>query len=233
MNSNPVSAQGGLTISSPAAGAILAAGPDYATDVLGDPWDMSNVEDVARDPAQVVGWTNFSVANGVAGGTTALVNGASNATTITFLQRAYYGILNPGRTGRRYPIDTSKYAKLAFKMSSTRSDQQPRIGWFHNDLGDPSGDGFGYRFVDPTFATPSGNNIFVVDLTQNLLGGTPWSSGGVKGFILYPNSSAVGYPVSFDWVRLTAGDAMATATVMPISWSGGSGTSMIQVTDAG
>ena len=99
LNSNPVSAQGGLTISSPAAGAILAAGPDYATDVLGDPWDMSNVEDVARDPAQVVGWTNFSVANGVAGGTTALVNGASNATTITFLQRAYYGILNPGRTG--------------------------------------------------------------------------------------------------------------------------------------
>ena len=109
----------------------------------------------------------------------------------------------------------------------------PRIGWFHNDLGDPSGDGFGYRFVDPTFATPSGNNIFVVDLTQNLLGGTPWSSGGVKGFILYPNSSAVGYPVSFDWVRLTAGDAMASATVMPVSWSGGSGTSMIQVTDAG
>ena len=233
LNSNPVSAQGGLTISSPAAGAILAAGPDYATDVLGDPWDMSNVEDVARDPAQVVGWTNFSVANGVAGGTTALVNGASNATTITFLQRAYYGILNPGRTGRRYPIDTSKYAKLAFKMNSTRGDQSPRIGWFHNDLGDPVADGFGMRYVDPVFPTPAGNNIFVVDLTQNLLAGQAWSSGVVKGFILYPNSSAVGYPVSFDWVRLTAGDAMATATVMPISWSGGSGTSMIQVTDAG
>ena len=31
---------------------VIAAGPDFATDVLRDPWDMSNVEDVSLDP----GW---------------------------------------------------------------------------------------------------------------------------------------------------------------------------------
>src|SRR5687767_11897681 len=37
------------------------AGPDFATDVLGDPWDFCNPEDVAPYPLEVVGWTNFSV----------------------------------------------------------------------------------------------------------------------------------------------------------------------------
>src|SRR6185503_6458770 len=134
-----VDAQSGVVITSPASGAVLAAGPDYATDTLSDPWDFSNRDDVALDPAQLDGWASFSVTGGLAGGTLGNTRlGAANGSNFYLLQRAYWGILNPGRTGRRYPIASSAYTKLAFKMSSTRGDQYPRVYWFHNDLGNPA-----------------------------------------------------------------------------------------------
>jgi hypothetical protein len=38
-------------------GSVYRAGPDYATDVLQDPWDFLNPADVAPDPDQVGGWS--------------------------------------------------------------------------------------------------------------------------------------------------------------------------------
>src|SRR5262245_37466121 len=101
-----VDAQSGVTITSPAAGTVLAAGPDFAWDTWSDPWDFLNREDVALDPSQIDGWSNFSIANGVAGGTlTTSRVGASNGSNLYILQRAYWGILNPTRTGRSSPIN--------------------------------------------------------------------------------------------------------------------------------
>src|SRR5213079_1885778 len=104
----PVSAQSSVTITSPAAGAVLAAGPDFATDTWSDPWDFSNREDVALDPSQLDGFSNFSIANGLAGGTVTTSRvGATNGSNIYLLQRAYSGILNPGRNGRTAPINST------------------------------------------------------------------------------------------------------------------------------
>jgi hypothetical protein len=203
-------------------------GPDFATDVIGDPWDMSNVEDVAIDPAQRTGWTGFGFSGGRVGGTTAAVDGAVNGTNLYLLQRAYWGSINPGRTGARYPIPSTTYTK----MESARADQSPRIYWFQNDLGSPGGDVVGIRYVNPTMPTPAGNQIFVVDLTQALLGGSPWTAAPARGFALFPNSSAVGYNVQFDWVRITTSDGHPASATHVITWSGGSGTSTIQVIDA-
>src|SRR5439155_21161408 len=64
-------ALGGITISFGSFNSTAwPSGPDYATDVLADPWDMSNPEDIGLDPNETVGWNSFSVANCVAGGTT-------------------------------------------------------------------------------------------------------------------------------------------------------------------
>lgn len=222
----PGVAQAQVTISSPSANQVLPAGPDYATDVLRDPWDMSNTADIAVDPAQKKGWANLSVSGGLAGGTLAAVNGALNGSHINFLERSYWGIINPGRTGARFPIASGIYTKLAFKMSSNGDNtQQARVYWFHHDLGDPTGDGSGLRYVNatPSAAVPNGNNIFEVDLTASLLAGCePWTAGDVRGFSIYPNSSAVGYDVKFDWVRLTTGDAHPASPAQSIVWSGGS-----------
>ena len=228
----PLSAQSGVTITSPANGAVLAAGPDYATDALSDPWDFSNRQDVTLDPAQIDGFSNFTISGGLAGGTLSTTRGGnSNGSNFYVLQRAYWGILNPGRTGRSAPI-APVYSKLSFKMSSTRGDQYPRVYWFHNDLGDPGGDAVGWKYVDQTAAAPAGNNIFVSDMTQ-ANNGVPWTSGVVKGFGFYPNSTAVGYPVQFDWVRLTTGDGHPASKILPVTWSGGSGTATVVVRDAG
>ena len=65
-----VIAQSSISIVSPAPNTVLTAGPDFATDVLGDAWDMNNVEDISKDPEQRRGWTNFGFSNGRVGGTT-------------------------------------------------------------------------------------------------------------------------------------------------------------------
>ena len=224
-----IEAQSGVTVSiSP----VLAAGPDFATDVIGDAWDMSNAEDLALDPLQTAGWTSLAFSAGRLTGTLGLVNGQPNASTVAFLGRGYWGVINPDRTGSRFPIDTTRFTRLSFKMSSTRADQLPRVYWFHNSNGDPAGDGHGARFLGPS-ASPAGDNIFTVDLTQDLADGEAWASAPAKGFSIFPNSSAVDYKVSFDWVRLTSGDADPAAATEVITWSGGSGPVTLEVQDAG
>src|SRR4051812_45039797 len=93
----------------------LRAGPDFASDTLGDPWDFSNREDVTPDPAQIDGFSlaggndgfsGFSVANGKAGGTITLRrDGNAGGSYFSILSQAWNGILNPGRTGRNNPIE--------------------------------------------------------------------------------------------------------------------------------
>ena len=91
MASTPgVTAQSGITISSPAANSLLRAGPDFASDILGDAWDMSNTEDISLDPMQRRGWTSFGFSGGRVGGTLTTVDGAYNGSHITFLERAYW-----------------------------------------------------------------------------------------------------------------------------------------------
>jgi hypothetical protein len=228
----PIGAQSTITITSPASGAVLPAGPDYATDALADPWDFDNRDDVAIDPAQIDGFSSFTLGGGhLAGTLSATRAGFLNGSNFYLLQRAYYGILNPGRTGRRVPIPAGIFTKLAFKMTSTRGDQYPRVYWFHNDLGSPLGDGTGWRYTDPSQPMPAGAGIYVVDLTA-ANNGSPWTAGDVRGLGFYPNSSAVGYSIDLDWVRLTTGDAHPASKILPIAWSGGSGTATIQVRDA-
>jgi len=239
----PLDAQSGISITSPANGQIFPAGPDFATNAFSDPWDFSNRQDVALDPAQIDGFTNFNVASGFAGGTltNASANGSAQGSNFFTLQRPYEGIINPGRNGQRFPIDPTIYSKLAFKMTTSgagASNEFPRVFWFHNTLGSPAGDGAGWRFTDPNVPAPTGNNIFVVNLAQGnqngLNQGVAWSSGLVTGFAFYPKSSADTsfYDVQFDWVRITTPDGHPASSTIPITWSGTSTNVTIRVVDA-
>src|SRR5262249_28713776 len=219
-----VTAQGGITITAPGVNSVFAAGPDFATEVLGDPWDFSNQEDIAIDPAQKTGWSSLTVNNGGNG----LLSGVTTATAganVAFLQRPWYQINNPGRTGHTFPIDSTKYTKLAIKMTSPLTDQFPRLYWFQQEIGEP-GDTAGTRYIEENnLPSPPGTNIFVIDMTLFTPAGVPnWNAAPVKGFSLYPNSSNVTNNVSVDWVRLTAADTRPEASKMTIAWTGGTGT---------
>jgi hypothetical protein len=224
---------GPIVITAPSANAVFAAGPDYATDVLGDPWDMRNQQDVALDPAQMVGWNNtLTPANG-------LLTGVTNGTAgsfVTFLQRAWYMINNPGRTGRRYPIDTTKYTKISWKMSST-AGEFPRILFFQKDIGDPADVGSSRTYLNATQTpVPAGTTIYMMDMAQvnaPQTSGPAWTSGTVAGLSLYPNSGNGANTIGVSWMRITAGDGTATAKNMRVTWTGGTGSVAVNITDAG
>ena len=223
-----------LTITSPTAGQRLTAGPDYATDVLGDPWDMNNNEDVSPYPDERAGWgSDYAIANGKAGGTLVPNAGAAD-TQLVFLYRGYYGAITAGRAGVKYPIDPNLYKKLSFKMRSDVAVQVPQVYWFHQQHNDPApggftGNGDGVMFAT---ATETGYHIYVNNLTGSNYGGQAWTDGPVYGLRIDPNGTQTGYQVFFDWVRLTRADDDPAAVRHTIRWSDGGGSTTIEVIDS-
>jgi FG-GAP-like repeat/Kre9/KNH-like N-terminal Ig-like domain len=232
--SRPVTAQSGVTITSPAVNTVLASGPDFATDVVGDAWDFNNRLDFALENTQNLGWASGPTLSG------GLVSGTSTASSnvsIGLLQRPWSMFNNPGRNGRNFPIDTAKYSKLSIKTSSTASGQFPRFYWWHKEIGDPADPGGGTRLIPENNlpATP-GTNLFVIDLINvpaNAGPGAPaWNAFAfVKGLGFYPNSGNASNNVSVDWVRLTAGDSRPEAAKMNITWTGGTGSIDVSVSE--
>src|SRR4029450_2515107 len=100
-----------VTITSPANGVRLKAGDDFATRAFGDPWDMSNAEDVSLNHADFFG---FQPGFGIEGGAW---SGA--ATGLAGLMLYSPGLDSPAipitREGRLVPISTMVYRKLVFK----------------------------------------------------------------------------------------------------------------------
>jgi hypothetical protein len=224
-------AQSGVTVTFPT---LVAAGPDYATDVYGDPWDMNSLTDISPDPDQRRNWSNLAASGGI------LTGIWSGPEGLTFLYRGHYNVINPGFNGRSFPIDTSRYRRLAFKMRQGNGGG-PIVQYSHRPYSDPAGDGLGAVWA---FGTAPANTygIFSVDMggpfncngSSPCATGDPWTSWSVAGLRIDPNfggpSSAES--VSFDWVRLTYSDSDPGRAHQTISWTG-SGAATIRVTDAG
>jgi hypothetical protein len=222
--SNP-SAQGTISVVFPTR---LAAGPDYATEVLGDPWDMCN-PDATLSPDEIVGFSSFSFLQAPcrAGGTTMAVNGNSDSSFLMLTPGLYDLVLNPGRNGRNFPIDTSKYQVLSFKLWSDTTED-PQIYWYHNPSFHPSGPGLGGRVAPRTFP---GTQLTIADLTESLIPGmSPWTSGVVRGLRMDPNAFNPVENVYFYWVRLTPAASSPLAAKQAITWTG-SGAATITVRD--
>jgi hypothetical protein len=219
-------AQGTLSVVFPTR---LAAAPDYATEVLGDPWDMCNAEDMSLRPDERIGFSSFSFQSGPcrAGGTTMAVNGTNDSSLMMLSPGLYDVALNPGRNGRNFPIDSSKYQVLSFKLNSNVAED-PQIWWFHNPANYPSGVALGGRAVP---RTSSGLQIVVADLTQSLVSGfSPWTSGVVRGLRIDPNALNAVENVFLHWVRLTPAASSPFAARQTITWNG-SGAATISVRD--
>ena len=226
-------AQGGLTVTFPS---VLAAGSDYATDVLGDPWDMNSLGDISIDPGQRQFWTNLAAVNDSANGAPTAVGGAWNgAEGLTFLYQGHYAVINNVRNGRRFPIDTTLYKQLSFKMRQSAGNGIPAVYWFHRPYSDPA-DGSGGLGGAFNFGATTGTSyqMFTVDLSNppNSATNQPWN-GSIVGLRIDPSLGGSNENAFFDWVRLTAADGAAGAAMQQISWSGGSGSSTITVQDAG
>ena len=222
----PARAQGTISVKFPAR---LAAGPDYATEVMGDPWDMCNAQDISPDPDQLVGFSSFSFHSNPcrAGGTTMPVNGVADS-YVQMLSPGFWGhALNPGRNGRNFPIDSSKYQVLSFKLGLSATED-PQIYWVHNPADHPSGLGLGGR-VAPR--TSPGSPLVVADLTQSLIPGmSAWTDGPVRGLRIDPNAFNAVESAYLYWVRLTPSSNSPLAAKQTITWTG-AGAATITVRD--
>lgn len=231
---------------------VFPAGPDYATDVLQDPWDFLDPLDVAPDPDQTGGWSVPTLEavrmNGTGPSFINPANGGwfqgvpANDPSVMLLYRPDAHALNPGRSGERYPIDPARYRKLAVKMRITGlpSPSQMVAYWFHSGIGDTNWLNRAGGALVPAIS-PAGNSeaVYILDLasvTNPLPVGTtaaPYAAPGevVKGFRLDPvYASAAG--VEIDWVRLTASNNQSAAALMPVTLSGCSAFQSLTVTDA-
>ena len=107
----------------------LPAGADYATDVLGDAWDMCNAQDISIDVDELKGWgSDFTFYPKTAtrpclvGGTTVPNQNTGAAdTNLSLLYRGFEDIINPGRSGLRPAGILVKFDACPGRVGSRRT----------------------------------------------------------------------------------------------------------------
>jgi hypothetical protein len=178
---------------------------DYATDILGDPWDFSNSEDVP--PIQTVG-TEGSFGISVSGG---LLTVDAQAGSTIKLVRSWGQELPWGRDGLLKPIDAAVYKRLSFSMSLT---EQRNMGvQFFSESG--------LQCIVP-FLGKAGGSVYDIDLNAAGLGGcqTGWTGKIIRLQILAgganPGPGSARFPIFLDWVRLRRSDASVTPEGSPV-----------------
>ena len=116
-NSNAASALSPTALSVIAPGssdAVLPEIGEYATTVLGDPWDMNEPTDLSfyRGESQMV---NSQFSNGIYSAQMTTGQGSERITLLT-AGAPNHTALRTGKTGYAYPIDADHYHWLAFRM---------------------------------------------------------------------------------------------------------------------
>ena len=191
----------------------MAESDDYATQVLGDPWDMNNAEDT--DYLDHI--TPPAISNGIWS-----ANTTSQYASI-FLQ--YQGWDNSmtytgERSGINYPIDSHRFTHMRFRMYSSVADRFV-VFWFRPRTWSASAGN------SNIITTQAGWHVYDVDLTAGGGGGTGnWTAENWAGLRLDPifglgHSNA---NIQLDWVRLTP----ATGSNLNITWTA-SGTSSVSL----
>jgi hypothetical protein len=243
-------------------GSVFPAGPDFATDTQGDPWDFSNIADVDPHPNGQSGWTTTAQAHRQ-GRSIFLNGGRFQATTdttdqarVSVLFRGWTDVINHGRTGffNHMAIPTARYGKLAVKMRYTNLPPPPNrviASWYHAAMGEP---GEVNRAGMILFGEPSnGWGLYIVDLqTRQWMaadgsgqmstlqspfgGGTPaaWEAAALaRGFEIRPQAvQGQNVPIEVDWMRLTVRDGQSGAAAFTVTYNNCDGSYALRISDA-
>lgn len=202
-----------ITLTSPS-NVTIAESDDYATQVLGDPWDMNTVSDI-NWPHDLV---NISASNGIwhANPTTAQ---GGNVSLVYQNFRNSYSYLGE-KDGVNFPVDSNRYSRLWLRMYSDVSGQAPI--WFFKHYTYNSNGNSNFLTVEP------GWHVYSIDLRATGSGGTgTWTQNGpYEGLRLDMPWFAPGNNIQVDWVRLTPD----TAQSVNISWTyQGTGSSRVDL----
>ena len=215
-----------LTVTDPSTTVTIAAGDDYATQVLGDAWDMKNAEDIDTDEssnlnAQTVGSGTYSASS-----TTC----SAGANFYPVFQG--YGTQTVAVSrGRFNPVDTSHYRYFTLKILSTTAQSTRAI--FLKDGDSYVNQTFGSSLFKPVAANTW--TILTWDMQTEAFTSAPyhpWSTyPQVQGLRFDPCASGSAN-IQVDWIRLTA--PAAADQEYNVTWSDtGSMTYTITAIDSG
>jgi len=206
-----------LVVTSPGAGSsTIAAGDDYATQVMGDAWDMQNAQDIDTDESVNLASQTYSGGYFSATDTSAL-----NTCGASFVPlEAGFGAHTVTITrGPKFPIDTSKYRYFTMKIKQSGGSQaQTDRVIFYQD-GDSTING---TYGSSTFGSvsPGQWNFQTWDFFNDVFTSNPymaWTSlphvEGLQVFICNSGSPNL----QIDWIRLTA--APTAAQKFNVTWS--------------
>jgi hypothetical protein len=202
-----------ITLTSPS-NITIPESDDYATQVLGRPWNMNSLEDLsmAHD------FTQPQVSNGVWSAVTRSSNGGSVNLQYQNFANSYSYIGE--KDGRNYPLDPNRYSRLWIRMNTAQAGNS--ILW-----------GFPYLTYQRSwnsnfFQVQPGWHIYSVDLRLGGSGGTGnWTTGGpYEGLRLDAPWGANNNLVQYDWIRITPD----TGTPVNIAWNfSGLGTNRVNL----
>ncbi|OGD20673.1 MAG: hypothetical protein A2W03_02830 [Candidatus Aminicenantes bacterium RBG_16_63_16] len=212
-----------ISVSSPSTRDALKACSDYADEVLLDRWDMNERTDLGWRIFNTVEMpqsylTNITFQNGIFSAQTVYTPGGPadySDVNIAILDSAYLYSAMLGKTGKNFPIDASKYTRLALRMylSPGSAGKTGQLFWSKNTIYNGSSVSSVFDVYDNWF-------IYIVDIPAlGLDAGTdPWS--GLVDSLRFDPLFKKDKMIQIDWIRLVQYDA---ATVRTISWSGSTG----------
>ncbi|MEO6458588.1 MAG: S-layer homology domain-containing protein [Chloroflexia bacterium] len=198
---SPASPNDVISLTSPN-NVTIAESDDYATQVLGNPADMNDLDDLDF-PSR---YTYLTV-NGIWSATT-LSGGAS-----AWIQHQSYDIVYSyagERDGVNYPIDTRRFTHLRLRMYASQAGSAV-LYWYtaHAPVYAPAGN---TRFI----SYQAGWHIYDVDMTAGGPASTgDWTAQNVSGLRLDAPIDIAGNQIKYDWVRLTP----ATSQAVNIRWT--------------
>lgn len=216
-----------LSVTQPTSSTVVPAGDDYATQVLGNAWDMKDAVDI--DTEESLNVTNQSFSGGVFSGLTT----AANANVYPLFE-GYLDSINLSR-GANFPVDTSHYRYFTVKMEATQPGAPVEFSRlvFYQVNGTY---GLGVYHALPNNAY----FIFTNDMYTQIDGTSPntWTQfPQVTGLRVDPatpgGAFTTGSQFSIAWLRLTAPATNAQKTSVTWTDSGYSGTYNISANDSG
>lgn len=193
-----------ITITSPN-NVTIAESDDYATQIVGDPWDMNNAGDLDFPE----GYTVPQMSDGTWSATN--TTGAPGA-AFALLQYPGYSIIHNyvgEKSGANYPISTTRYSRVRVRAYADIGGPVV-VWWYRLNGGAPAGNSNIVQFQP-------GWHIYDIDLTAGNGGaaGNWTSEGTVAGLRLDAPWNAPNNNVVFDWVRLTP----ATGSAVQVAWN--------------
>jgi hypothetical protein len=231
-----------IVLTAPCTNLTVAAGDEYATTYVGNPWNMDQLRDIpfelgfAEPTVANNEWSSTFLSEGAA--FYPLWRGFSTATTTSY--PCHYDGAMP--MGTLYPIDTAKYSRLSMRISMNKSDRSSfwvvwttnanqveyapngSIGFVDGDYcmvdegGTPHSQMYpdGYRVYDLGFTVEEFFAGKVRDPCAGFNNYGAWS-GRVYGFLVEPSlNGASGTAVRINWIRLYD---PTTSPKLQITWT--------------